>query len=102
MRTPVCDLLGIDVPIVLAPFGPWEQVELAAAVCRAGGLGSLGTAVREPAELRAQWQRMRELTERPFAINHTGRPFDADVFRAILDARPAARRACRARRAPRR
>jgi nitronate monooxygenase/enoyl-[acyl-carrier protein] reductase II len=30
------------------------------------------------------------LTDRPFAINHTGRPFDADVFAAILEAAPAA------------
>jgi hypothetical protein len=28
MRSALCDLLDIDVPIVLAPFGPWEQVEL--------------------------------------------------------------------------
>ena len=52
MRTRVCDVLGIDVPVVCAPFGPWDEVDLAAAVCEAGGLGSLGTAVRplpEPA-----------------------------------------------------
>jgi hypothetical protein len=30
LRTPLCDLLGIDVPAILALFGPWEQVELAA------------------------------------------------------------------------
>jgi enoyl-[acyl-carrier protein] reductase II len=36
IRTPVCDLLGITVPVVAAPFGPWEQVDLAAAVSRAG------------------------------------------------------------------
>jgi nitronate monooxygenase/enoyl-[acyl-carrier protein] reductase II len=90
MRSPFCDLVGIDVPIVLAPFGPWEQVELAAAVCNAGALGSLGTAVRRPDELKAQWLRLRELTDRPFAINHTGRPYDEEVFAAILDARPAA------------
>jgi enoyl-[acyl-carrier protein] reductase II len=90
VRTPVCDLLGIDVPIVLAPFGPWEQVELAAAVSGAGGLGSVGTAVRSPAELRSQWARLRDLTDRPFAINHTGRPFDEEVFAAILVAGPPA------------
>ncbi len=88
MRTPLCDLLGIDVPIVLAPFGPWEQVELAAAVSNAGGLGSVGTAVRAADELRVQWSRLRALTDRPFAINHTGRPFDAEVFDAILEAAP--------------
>jgi nitronate monooxygenase/enoyl-[acyl-carrier protein] reductase II len=90
LRTKLCDLLGIRVPIILAPFGPWEQVELAAAVCEAGGLGSLGTAVREPDELRAQWSRIRSLTTKPFAINHTGRPFNEAAFAATLDARPAA------------
>ena len=90
MRTPFCDLLGIEAPIVLAPFGPWEQVELAAAVSNAGGLGSVGTAVRPVDELRAQWTRLRDLTDRPFAINHTGRPFDEEVFDAIIEAAPPA------------
>src|SRR5919199_5132452 len=90
MGTRLCSLLGIDVPIVLAPFGPWEQVDLAAAVSNAGGFGSVGTAVRTPDEVRVQWDRLRRLTDRPFAINHTGRPFDADVFAAILEAAPAA------------
>ena len=88
MRTRFCELLGIEVPIALAPFGPWDQVELAAAVSNAGGLGSVGTAVRSADELREQWQRLRALTGRPFAINHTGRPFDEDVFSAILEAAP--------------
>ena len=42
MHTGLRELLNIDVPIVLAPFGPWDQVELAAAVCEAGALGSVG------------------------------------------------------------
>ena len=90
LRTPVCDLLGIDVPIVGAPFGPWEQVDLAAAICEAGALGSVGTALRGPDELRAQWERLRGLTDRPFAINHTVRPFDEAAFAATLAFRPAA------------
>jgi nitronate monooxygenase/enoyl-[acyl-carrier protein] reductase II len=90
MRTPLCDLLGIDVPIIGAPFGPWELVELAAAVCEAGALGSLGTAVRTAGELRGQWERLRAATDRPFAINHTVRPFDEEAFAATLEFRPAA------------
>lgn len=86
----LCSLLGIEVPIVLAPFGPWEEVELAAAVSGAGGLGSLGTALRSTEELRGQWRRMRELTDRPFAVNHTGRPLVREAFDATLEARPAA------------
>jgi enoyl-[acyl-carrier protein] reductase II len=90
LTTPLCNLLGIDVPIVLAPFGPWDEVGLAAAVCNAGGLGSVGTAVASVDELRAQWRRLRELTDRPFAVNHTGRPFSEAAFRATLDVAPAA------------
>jgi enoyl-[acyl-carrier protein] reductase II len=52
LRTSLCDLLGIDAPVICAPFGPWEQVELAAAVCKAGALGSVGTAVRPVGQLR--------------------------------------------------
>jgi enoyl-[acyl-carrier protein] reductase II len=64
---------------MLARFGPWKQVELAAAVSNTGGLGGVGTAVRGPEELREQWARLSELTYRPVAVNHTGRPFDEEV-----------------------
>jgi enoyl-[acyl-carrier protein] reductase II len=90
MASRLCDLLGIDIPIVLAPFGPWDEVDVAAAVGNAGGLGSVGTAVRSVEELEAQWHRLRELTDRPFAVNHTGRPFNADAFAATLELAPAA------------
>jgi len=90
LRTPVCDLLGIDVPIIGAPFGPWDQVELAAAISDAGALGSVGTALRSVGELQAQWERLRSLTDKPFAINHTVRPFDEAAFAATLVFRPAA------------
>lgn len=90
LRTPLCDRLGIDVPIIGAPFGPWDQVDLAAAICEAGALGSVGTALRTVDELREQWERLRGLTGRPFAINHTVRPFDEEAFAATLEFRPAA------------
>ena len=90
LRTPLCELLGIEVPIVGAPFGPWEQVDLAAALCEAGALGSLGTALRPLPELEVQWSRLRELTDRPFAVNHTVRPFDERAFAATLAFRPPA------------
>jgi nitronate monooxygenase/enoyl-[acyl-carrier protein] reductase II len=90
LRTPLCDALGVEVPIIGAPFGPWDQVDLAAAICEAGALGSVGTALRGPDELRAQWERLRKLTDRPFAINHTVRPFDEAAFAATLAFRPAA------------
>jgi nitronate monooxygenase/enoyl-[acyl-carrier protein] reductase II len=90
MPSTLCDLLGIEVPIVLAPFGPWDEVELAAEVSSAGGLGSVGTAVRSVGELQEQWRRLRELTDRPFAINHTGRPLNVEAFDATVEFGPKA------------
>ncbi|MGV9654128.1 NAD(P)H-dependent flavin oxidoreductase [Streptomyces sp. NPDC003554] len=89
-HTPLCELLGIEAPVIGAPFGPWDEVALAASICRAGGLGSLGTAARTVDELRHQWSRLRELTDRPFAINHTMRPFSEEAFEATLEERPTA------------
>ena len=90
LHTPLCDVIGIEVPIICAPFGPWDQVDLAAAVSNAGALGSLGTALRTVPDLRSQWARLRDLTDRPLAINHTMRPLDTDAFEATLRERPAA------------
>ena len=42
LRTPVCDLLGIDLPIVGAGMGGLAGPELAAAISEAGGLGTIG------------------------------------------------------------
>ena len=63
MRTPLCDLVGIDAPIVQASIGPWSSPELTAAACEAGALGSLGTALRTPPEIAGQIERLRELTD---------------------------------------
>jgi enoyl-[acyl-carrier protein] reductase II len=88
VRTPLCDLLGIDAPIVQASIGPWSSPELTAAACEAGALGSLGTALRTPQEIGRQIERVRELTDRPFAVNHTARPFDPEAWRVTLEMRP--------------
>ena len=39
---------------------------------------------------RPQWRRLRERTDRPFAINHTIRPFDEEAFEATLRFAPPA------------
>lgn len=62
-------LLGIDLPIVQAPMLGPSTPELAAAVSRAGGLGSLAGAGSAPDELRAAILETRALTDRPFAVN---------------------------------
>jgi len=46
LRTPICELLGTEYPVVQAGMGPFTAAELVAAVSNAGGLGSLGAATR--------------------------------------------------------
>jgi NAD(P)H-dependent flavin oxidoreductase YrpB (nitropropane dioxygenase family) len=69
LHTPICDLLGIEVPIVLAGMGGASTPKLAAAVSNAGGLGILGAAACQPDELRAWIAETRSLTDKPFGVD---------------------------------
>jgi NAD(P)H-dependent flavin oxidoreductase YrpB (nitropropane dioxygenase family) len=71
LRTPLCDLLDINVPIGSAGMaGGTARAALAAAVSEAGGLGGLGGIYREgPEYLRQQIQLTRDLTSKPFSVN---------------------------------
>ena len=81
IRTPVCDLLGIEYPI----FGFSPSEEVAAAVSRAGGLGVLGCVrYNDPAELDAALDWMDANTD--------GKPYGVDV---VMPARVPAEGAVR-------
>ena len=69
IRTPVCELLGIDVPILSVGFGFPARPELVAAVSGAGGLGVLGGSGVPPVETARRIARTHELTGRPFGLN---------------------------------
>lgn len=69
MRTPLCDLIGIDAPIVLAPMGGAVTPALAAAVSNAGGLGLLPLSWTSPEEIPRVLEETRRLTDHPFGIN---------------------------------
>jgi nitronate monooxygenase/enoyl-[acyl-carrier protein] reductase II len=82
-------LLGIEFPIIQAGMGSFTSAELVAAVSNAGGLGSLGASTRNFSSLKEQLARVRELTDRPFAVNHTVRFLDKEAFTLTLEAKPA-------------
>lgn len=63
------DLFGIELPIVQAPMAGVQGHALAAAVCRAGGLGSLPAALLGPVALRAEIDALRAATDEPFNLN---------------------------------
>lgn len=89
LRTPLCDLFGIETPIILAPMGTCTSAELAAAVSNAGGLGGVGSLFRSTAAVKRDIDTVRTLTTRPFAINHIPQALDVEAFRYTLAARPS-------------
>ena len=70
LHTPLCDLLGIRYPILLAAManGPGTP-ELVAAVTNAGGLGVFGVSGMSRAAVEGAVARARELTDGPFGVN---------------------------------
>lgn len=67
-RTPLCDRLGIAVPV----FSFSHSLEVTAAVSRAGGYGVFGATHDEPEQIREHARRLREMCE--------GRPFGLDLL----------------------
>jgi nitronate monooxygenase len=60
------DLAG---PVIQAPMAGVQNHRLAAAVCEAGGLGSLAAAMLTPEGLQAELQALHGATDRPYNIN---------------------------------
>ena len=91
LKTRFTELVGIDYPIVQGGMMWVGRAELAAAVSNAGGLGIL-TALTQPTPdaLRAEIERCRTMTQKPFGVNLTilpsvNPPPYAEYRRAIID-----------------
>ena len=90
MNNRICDILGIEKPVIQGPMVWLTDARLAAAVSNAGGLGSLGpnagqtSVTRDPGEtaerMRSEIRRVRELTDRPFSVNVLPMSNGVDVF----------------------
>ena len=89
MRSPLCDLVRIEVPIIQAGMSIFTSPALAAAVSGAGALGSLGAWNRPTDQLRRELAELRDLTEYPFAVNHVVPDLNADALAVTLARAPA-------------
>ena len=69
LRTLLCDLLGIEYPVIQSGMGSVAGPDLVAEVSRAGGLGVLAGLNVAPDELRSRIRQVRALTVRPFGVN---------------------------------
>ena len=69
VKTKMTEMFGIKYPIMLAGMNWISTPKLVAAVCNAGGLGTLAVAQYSPEDTRKNIRQIRELTDKPFMIN---------------------------------
>lgn len=86
IQTTLCDLLGIEYPIIQGGMAWVSTAELAAAVSEAGGLGVIGSGAAPPDWLREQLHKTRALTKKPFGVNvMLLSPYLADIMAILLE-----------------
>lgn len=90
MKTRLCELLGIEYPIIQGGMAWVATAELAAAVSNGGGLGIIAAGGAPADVVREQIQKCRTLTDKPFGVNvMLMSPFAEEVMRVVLEEKPA-------------
>ena len=69
LKTPLCDLLGIEKPVFQGGMAWIADASLASAVSEAGGLGIIAAMNADANWLRDQIHELRAKTDKPFGVN---------------------------------
>lgn len=84
LRTPICDLLGVEHPVGNAGMAGVAHADLCAAVAAAGGIGTLALGGASATEVTERIAEVKASTDRPFGVNfilwtieHDSSPLDA-------------------------
>jgi nitronate monooxygenase len=89
LKTELCELLGIEHPILSAGFGPGAGPEVVAAVSNAGGCGVLGGSGFTVEYLSDRVNRIRTLTKKPFGVNLILEEIEDGPIEACIEQRVA-------------
>lgn len=84
MKTRICDLLGIEYPIIQGGMAWVATYELAAAVSEAGGLGIIGAGGAPASWVREQIRQAKKATDKPFGVNLMLMNPEADQIAQII------------------
>jgi enoyl-[acyl-carrier protein] reductase II len=68
-QNPICEMLGIEYPIIQGGMAWIADADLAAAVSNAGGLGLIAAMNSNKEQLREQIIKAKKLTDKPFGVN---------------------------------
>ena len=69
MKTELCDVLGIEYPIIQGAMAHISDGKFAAPVSEAGGLGVLASTLHDGQWVKEQVEIARSITDKPFAVN---------------------------------
>ncbi|MEA4986990.1 MAG: enoyl-[acyl-carrier-protein] reductase FabK [Anaerovorax sp.] len=69
IKTPICEILGIEYPIFQGGMAWIADADLAAAVSNAGGLGIISAMNADGEWLRKEIRKAKSLTDKPFGVN---------------------------------
>ncbi|CZQ87309.1 aldolase-type tim barrel [Trichococcus palustris] len=69
MKSELCELLGIQYPIIQGAMAWVADADLASAVSNAGGLGLIGTGHDPVDVVNDKISKMKSLTDKPFGVN---------------------------------
>ena len=90
IRTPLCDLLGIEYPVFQGGMAWIADGKLAAAVSDGGGLGIIAAGNAPGDAVREQIQVAKSLTSRPFGVNiMLMSPFVEEVAQVVAEEKVA-------------
>lgn len=86
IKTPLCELLGIEYPIIQGGMAWIADASLASAVSNAGGLGLIAAMNADAEWLRKEIRKTKELTDKPFGVNiMLMSPFADDVAQVVIE-----------------
>ncbi len=86
IKTRLCDLLGIEYPVLQGGMAWVADASLAAAVSNGGGLGIIAAMNTDSAWLVQEIEKARKLTDRVFGVNiMLMSPFADEVAKTVID-----------------
>ena len=90
MNTRLCELLGIEYPIIQGGMAWVATAELAAAVSNGRGLGLIAAGGAPADVVREQIRKCREMTDKPFGVNvMLMSPTAEEVMQVVIEEKPA-------------
>lgn len=90
IKTELCDILGVEYPILQGGMAWIADASLASAVSNAGGVGLISAMNANAEWVREEIRKAREMTDKPFGVNiMLMSPFADEVAKVVIEEKVA-------------